>query len=35
MEAGEPLEPEGVGDIKPAFVETDLSDASIDEEKPA
>src|SRR5258708_21726101 len=24
VEAGEPLEPEGVGDIKPAFLETDL-----------
>lgn len=24
VEAGEPLEPEGVGDVKPAFVDTDL-----------
>jgi uncharacterized membrane protein (DUF485 family) len=34
IEAGEPLEPEGVGDIKPAFVETDLSDPQMDEEQP-
>ena len=33
VEAGEPLEPEGVGDVKPAFVETDLLGSSADEEE--
>ena len=34
-EAGEPLEPEGVGDVKPAYIETDLEAAAEPEAAPA
>jgi len=34
VEAGEPLEPEGVGEVKPAFIESDEEFAPIQDPKP-